>query len=224
MRTIFLGVSLLAIPALGGGTLQGSVAFVGPAPAAKKVDRSVDPACNPAEGVEESLTLSKDGKAVKNVLVRLIDAPAATTPPDSPAVIDQVGCSYTPRVVGLVRGQKLQVKNSDGTVHNVHGYAGKKTIFNRAQPPGAPPLLKPAPPDAEVVSIKCDMHPWMASFAVVVANPHFAVTDESGAFEIKDIPAGTYTLESWHETLAPQRATVTVKEGEAAKVKLELRP
>jgi len=36
------------------------------------------------------------------------------------------------------------------------------------------------------------------------------VSKADGSFEIKGLPAGTYTIEAWHERLGVQTAKVTV--------------
>ena len=41
----------------------------------------------------------------------------------------------------------------------------------------------------------------MEAWVVVLQNPYFAITDKSGVYSIKDLPAGTYTLKLWHEKL-----------------------
>ena len=68
------------------------------------------------------------------------------------------------------------------------------------------------------VPFKCDVHGWMNAYANVVAHPFFAVTDDAGGFEIKGLPAGTYTLEFWHEQLGTQTQSVTVDAAAPAKV------
>ena len=50
----------------------------------------------------------------------------------------------------------------------------------------------------------------MNAYAGVVTHPFFAVTKEDGSFEIKGLPAGTYTIEMWHEQLGTQTQSVTV--------------
>ena len=126
---------------------------------------------------------------------------------------------YSPRVQGAVEGQKIDITNADGTLHNVHAYAGTKTLFNQAQPPKSKELEKDAPKDTDVVKLKCDVHPWMTGFIVINKTPYFAVTKDDGKFEIKDVPAGTYKLEAWHEKLGTQTAEVKVEEGKAADAK-----
>jgi len=65
---------------------------------------------------------------------------------------------------------------------------------------------------AEVVKVTCDIHPWMVSYIVVTDATNWAVTDESGAFAIENVPAGTYSVGLWHETLGKGKGTVTVNE------------
>jgi hypothetical protein len=123
-----------------------------------------------------------------------------------------------------MEGQLVTIHNSDGTMHNVHTYAGLKggkTLANNAQPPGAKALEKLAKADgADVIKLKCDVHPWMTGFVVIAKSPYFAVTGADGKFSLKDVPAGTYALEAWHERLGVKKATVTVKPGEPANVEL----
>ena len=65
-----------------------------------------------------------------------------------------------------------------------------------------------------MVPFKCDVHGWMTSYGGILDHPFFAVTSDGGKFELKNLPAGTYTVEAWHEKLGPQTQTVTVGEKE----------
>jgi hypothetical protein len=67
---------------------------------------------------------------------------------------------------------------------------------------------------AEVmVPFRCDVHGWMVAYVGVLPHPFFAVTGDDGAFTLQGLPAGTYTVEAWHEQLGTQTQTVTVAEG-----------
>jgi hypothetical protein len=107
------------------------------------------------------------------------------------------------------------IKNSDGTMHNIHAFSGTKTLFNTPQQPKGAPIEKD-PKAMDVVKLQCDVHPWMKGYIVFNKNPYFAVSSTDGTFEIKDVPAGKYTVEAWHEKLGMQSAEVTVEEGKPA--------
>ena len=53
----------------------------------------------------------------------------------------------------------------------------------------------------------------MAGWIVVAGHAYYALTDASGNFKIEGVPAGTYTLEYWHEKLGKQSKPVTVLSG-----------
>lgn len=204
----------------GKSTIHGVVKFNGAPPAAADIAPSADPACE-GMALKEAAVLVKDGK-LQNVLVRVkgtvAGAPAA---PSTPVVVDQTKCTYSPRVQGAQAGQTIQVKNSDQTLHNVRAVTGTKSIFNLAQPPSGPPVTKPVPTDVELVQLKCDVHPWMKAFVAVSPHPYFATTGEDGSFSLTGLPAGTYTIEAWHETFGTKSAEVTVKDGETAETSFE---
>jgi hypothetical protein len=82
-------------------------------------------------------------------------------------------------------------------------------------------VSKPLPADTELIQLKCDVHPWMKAFVVVSPTPYFSTTGDDGAFSITGLPAGTYTLEAWHETFGTKTAQVTVKDGETAEATFE---
>jgi plastocyanin len=198
------------------GTVAGTLTFEGTPPKAPPAPAPTDPACRGASTDEASVAVH-EGK-LANVLVRISDASVRAAGPHRPVVVHQQGCQYTPRVQGAVLGQQLAIQNGDPTLHNVHTYEDHRSLFNNAQPPGAPPILKPLPQKEGVVRVKCDVHPWMAAFVVVGHNPYFAVSDDAGHFEIPDVPPGSYTLEAWHETLGTQTVKVEVQAGQTAQV------
>jgi plastocyanin len=214
------GALLASSAAFAGGSIAGTVAFNGTAPKMEKLNRKADPVCAKTEANDETVLLSKDGKAVANVVVRITkNAPAGGKVPAEPVTIDQKECLYHPRVQAAMEGQKIQIKNSDGTLHNIHAYAGTKTLFNQAQPPKSKDIEKDLKA-ADVMKLKCDVHPWMTAYVVLNKNPYFATTNTDGKFEIKDVPAGKYTIEAWHEKLGTQTAEVTVEDGKAADPKI----
>lgn len=118
------------------------------------------------------------------------------------AVLDQINCFFTPYVTAIQTGQTLQVRNSDSLMHNVHSTpmntAGGNREMNLAQ------VVKGArdnfvfPATEMFIRFKCDVHQWMFSYVSVFDHPYYAVTDETGSFEIPNLPPGEYVLEAVH--------------------------
>jgi plastocyanin len=197
------------------GAIAGTVTFDGKPPKPAKLDIT-DPVCARAGIADETVVVDARG-GVKDAFVSLSGKGLASKPPSEPVVIDQRGCMYRPRVTGVVRGQSVQIENADSTLHNIHAYVGGATEFNLAQPKGAKPIEKTIE-EGNVLELKCDVHPWMRAYAVHVDNAHFAVTADSGSFEITGVPAGTYTLTAWHPVLGETTAQVKVLKGKTTKV------
>jgi len=201
------------------GTITGAVAFTGEAPAPKPISMDADAACaqsNPNPQTEDVLV--KDGK-LANVLVYVKDGKTAEgkslagftfeVPPVEVA-LDQKGCRYIPHVLGMMAGQKLKVTNSDPTAHNVHPSPKSNKEWNQSQPAGAQPIIQTFTRAEVVVPVKCNQHPWMKANIGVMKHPLFAVSGENGAYEIKGVPPGTYTLAIWHERYGEKTQSVTV--------------
>lgn len=164
--------------------------------------------------VKHNAVLSANGK-LQDVLVRLANdaVPGHYKAPAKHAEIDQVDCMYTPRIQGVVADQTIDIKNADGTLHNVHTYKGAESWFNKAQPKGANPIAQELPDEPKLVKFTCDVHPWMRGFVVVTAHPFFSVTGADGAFVIEKVPAGEFTIEAWHSHYGLKTAKVKVEDG-----------
>lgn len=206
---------------LGSSAVSGRVTFEGTPPAPRPVRMSSDPGCLPAgEGATSEAVLVAGDGGLQNVFVYVKSGlPDAQYPaPSTPVVLDQDGCRYTPHVFGVQVGQPVEIRNSDKTLHNVHTTPAANSGFNFGQPAGVPAVARVFNEAEVMVPFKCDVHPWMSAYAGVVAHPFFAVSAADGSFSIAQLPAGTYTLEAWHEELGTRTAEVTVDGTGAAEV------
>jgi plastocyanin len=210
------------LPAAPAGTaaLTGVVKFTGTAPSPAKIQMSADPACaekHPGGAFSEEVLVNPDG-TLKNVMVYVKEGPPGlkTAPPGTPAVFDQHDCLYHPRVLGMQAGQPLEIRNSDGTLHNVHSFAQSNQNFNAGMVKGAKPITRGFDAPEVMVRMKCDVHPWMVGYIGVFDHPFFSVTGDDGRFSMKGLPAGDYVVAAWHEKFGTKEAKVTVADGAAA--------
>jgi hypothetical protein len=132
--------------------------------------------------------------------------------------MDQKNCMYTPRMATAVVGQKIQAKNGDPVLHNVHVYSGAATLFNKGMPNDKAAPIEAVAKEEGVMKWKCDVHPWMRGYIGVSKSGLQAVTGENGSFKIENVPPGKYTIEAWHEKFGTKKEEVTVEAGKPAKV------
>jgi plastocyanin len=220
--------SYFQVDAATAGSISGTIHFSGSRPAQKLIDMSNDPACvnlNKGKVYDDSLALDAHN-GIENAFVYIKSglegktfAPAAT-----PVTIDQRGCWFHPRVIGVQVGQELDIVNSDPVTHNIHPLAKINHEWNHSQGPGDPPMQRRFTKQEIMIPVKCNIHNWMHARIGVVDHPYFAVSKSDGSFVIPNLPPGTYTLGIWHEQLGTQEQQVTVAPHGNAKVKFDLTP
>ena len=135
--------------------------------------------------------------------------------PTTPVVIEQTGCIYVPHVQALQANQPLLVRSNDHTLHNVNGSPKANKTFNIGQDSkGDEDTVRFPNPELSIL-VKCDVHPWMVAWIVVLDHPFYAVTGPDGKYKIKDLPPGKYTIEVWHESYKAVTQELEVKGKEA---------
>jgi hypothetical protein len=205
------------------GSVNGTIHFSGKPPARVKIDMSMDPVCSITGGDNYSEQfVVHDGK-LANVYVYVKEGPpAAMNAPilrTDAVVMDQVGCRYTPHVIAVTRGAAVEFRTSDATMHNIHTMptiVGNETMDVSQGAKGAPVQKIFKEPEV-MIPVRCNNHPWMNAFINVSPTPFWAVSDANGHFEIRGLPAGTYTLAVVHEKMGEQTTQVTVAPKEAEK-------
>lgn len=199
-----------------GGTITGKIKFTGTAPRNQPIDMSEEATCKAkyktAPPVEETV-VAGPANALANVFVYVtsgVPASAKYQAPTAPVILDQNGCRYHPHVFGIMVGQPLEILNSDPVLHNIKAVAKKNRPFNVSQPTAGMKTTRTFSAAEVMVNLECNVHGWMKAYAGVRPDPFYAVTGPDGSFAIKGLPAGTYTIEAWHEKFGTQTATVTV--------------
>ena len=208
----------------GTGVIKGKVSFEGEVPAGTAIKMDATPYCTKAHpaGVTRAKFVVDANKGLKWVFVHVKAGVEGTyDKPSDEVVLDQTGCQYDPHVFGIMAGQTLKIKNSDATSHNINSQA-KQTgpgAFNISMPRKGMELERHFRKPEVMVRIKCDVHPWMECWAGVVSHPFHSTTGDDGSFNLNRLPAGTYTIEAWHEgAAAPKTQSVTVGDGETKEI------
>ena len=198
------------------GDMKGSVTLDGAAPKNEPIKMNADPVCvkaNPTPQSQETFVVGSDGKTLANVFVYVKDGLGnyVYDVPKEAAKIDQKECRYHPHVFGMRVGQPLEILNSDPTLHNIHALPKENKEFNTGQPIQGMKTTHVFTAKEVMVPFKCDVHGWMNAYVGVLDHPYFATTDKDGKFELKTLPAGSYTIEAWHEKLGTQQLKVTIE-------------
>jgi plastocyanin len=216
-----------AAPA-GGGTIAGMVHFSGTAPANPAIDMAEEAACaakHTMAPTDPQVMVANGMLANAFVYVKSgLPAGASYPTPTTPVVIDQDGCLYTPRVLGVMAGQPIEIRNSDPVSHNIKAVPTTNRGFNISQPRQGMTTTRRFDTPELMVPLECNVHGWMKGFVGVMSHPFFAVSGADGGFTISGLPAGTYELEAWHETLGTRTVTVTVTEGGAVSTTITFGP
>ncbi|MFI5460394.1 MAG: hypothetical protein ACHRXM_33675 [Isosphaerales bacterium] len=191
----------------GWGTLKGQILFGGTPEPAKVLQEKGKAAKDPdmcavnAPIMDERLVVDAATKGVKNVLVYLprptaINEDAKKAVTGKTVAFDQKNCIFSPHVLGLMTNVPVALKSSDSKNHNVNVKL-KQSTFNSTVAGGQTIVFTPLGAERSPGQVICDIHPWMKAWWMVLDHPYFAVTDEKGNYEIKNVPAG-----------APQRVVV----------------
>ena len=166
-------------------------------------------------------------KSPEDVVVYLETVPGEQKPPADPVVMDQKKLTFLPRVLPIVKGTTVKFQNGDPLLHNVfwnRSDDGTYTATNLGTwGQGSTKTFKFD--KLGYVGLLCNIHPEMEGYIVVLQNPFFVVVGKDGAFEIKNVPPGKYTVKTWYskpKKLRSKSAPVAVEAGKAAKLDFTL--
>jgi len=143
-----------------------------------------------------------------------VDAVAGKTfpAPSAHAKMDQKNLVFVPHVLPVLVGTTVDFVNSDAVLHNVFSPDKCCEQFNL----GSWPQGQSHPYTFKTrcnATLLCRVHPEMEGFVIALPTPWFAVTDKDGAYSIKDVPDGAYTVKVWHAKFKSELANpVTVKD------------
>src|ERR1700675_543864 len=183
------------------GTVSGKVTYTGTPAKQKPIDMSKEPSCakQHATPVATENVVPGPNNSLENVVVYVSsDAPDDSQVPAQAVTYDQKGCQYIPHVAAMHVNQELKIANDDQTSHNIHPLAKVNQEWNKSQPPGTAPIVQKYE-KPEFIPVKCNIHPWMHGYFVVLNTTHYSITGQDGEFSLKGLPAGKYTVTAWQE-------------------------
>ncbi|MEX2491735.1 MAG: hypothetical protein WD425_08225 [Nitrospirales bacterium] len=193
-----------------GAHVRGTVAFRGEVPIAETRRVTVDTEHCGKEVLIRTVQVNMDTWGLRHVVVSVKGISSPIHDGVSPKrIIVNAKCAFEPRVAAGRVGDTLEIQNLDPVLHNTHVVVGKKTIVNVAQVVGSRSIPKTLKRPGFYV-LRCDKHTFMTGALQVFDHPYFSVTDEFGAFQLPPLPAGSYTIVVWHETLGSLEQQITV--------------
>jgi len=191
------------------GTISGTVSYAGNNKTPKTLKMDSDPICGTSHTVPPLTEgwITDENNNFKNVIVWIKNITYEGELKNEAAIIDQKGCIYSPHVNVVTTGQKVIIKNSDQTLHNINSQSKENPGFNEAQPAGVANIEKTFNSPENPFSMICNVHGWMQTWIMVADHPYFAITDSDGSYTIENIPAGTYEVGFWQEKLSNLKAS-----------------
>jgi hypothetical protein len=194
--------SYQVVPLTHTGTIAGTVTWSGPLPRIPTFSIDKDPEiCDPeshrTRDLERLVVGPRNGVANTVVFLKDISRGKAMDIPEPRRFLDQKQCRYEPHILLVPEKGPLQLKSSDAVLHTVHmdGAATYNLPF-----PFINQVVSRTMPSGGLANVRCNGgHAWMNAEILVVPHPYYAVTDESGRFELTGVPPGEYEIIAWHE-------------------------
>jgi len=179
------------------GTITGFVKFPGETPARSMFANPSDHDC--PHGIPQThLLVRQDTLGLENALIVLERYDRRVMPTRLQAQLTTEGCQLVPRIQWLPLGTSLAIINKDGAMHHLYATLGDNSLFEADLKPDSPPLRRPLVVPG-LYKINCGRHLWERAWIYVSPHDSVTVTDSSGEFTMKNVPAGHYRVRVWHE-------------------------
>jgi hypothetical protein len=118
-------------------------------------------------------------------------------PPGPPQQMGQKDMAFVPMLLPVQAGTRVEFPNFDDTYHNIFSYSPTKRFDLGRYRPDERPIPSVLFDVPGLVVLRCDIHEHMRGLILVLATPHFVLTDTEGRYRLSGLPAGHYTLKVW---------------------------
>ncbi|MEY2573293.1 MAG: hypothetical protein QOJ87_1506 [Verrucomicrobiota bacterium] len=133
--------------------------------------------------------------------------------------VAQKDLAFVPALLPVQIGTKVEFPNREkDTYHNIFSYSPAKRFDLGRYRPDEKPVPSQVFDVAGLITLRCDIHEHMRGLLLVLATPHFAVTDDAGHFKLSGLPAGHYTLKAWVDSRTTREQPVDLKSGSTVHV------
>lgn len=143
--------------------------------------------------------VSKGGVVSTNPPLAVVYLEGVFAKPVSPPVaqMTQKALTFVPLLLPVQAGTRVEFPNLDDTYHNIFSYSAPKRFDLGRYRPDEKPVPSQTFDVPGLVTLRCDIHEHMRGLILVLATPHFVVTDAEGRFRLGGLPSGNYTLKAW---------------------------
>ncbi len=201
------------ISVVNGGTISGAITWTGEQP--DPIDVPVPIHAERCGETQRSPVLSigrRSGVANTVVWLDAIPRGRALAIPEEPISVGIEDCAFRPHVVAAPVGARIELRNAEPILHNVHARfvdraGGMRTWFSEGLPEAGATHVATLERPGVVRLVDDAGHPWMHAWVHVFDHPYFAVSDAAGRFQLTGIPPGQYVVRAWHEGFLVSGAT-----------------
>lgn len=152
----------------------------------------------------------KGVKTNSNVVVYIEKMVGEYPPPTIAEVMNQENLRFQPHVLPVTVGTTVDFLNSDDVLHNVFSPDKCADKYDLGTWPKGEKRSQTFENVGCFSVVLCNVHPEMEAWILVLQNPYFAKTDDSGTYKIAGIPAGKYKLVAWHERLKSKSIEIEI--------------
>jgi plastocyanin len=136
-------------------------------------------------------------------------------PAEAPsAQMVQKDLMFSPSILPVEVGTRVAFPNLDDTYHNIFSFSPAKRFDLGRYRSDERPIPSEVFDVAGLVTLRCDIHEHMRALILVLATPHFVVTDTQGRYRLDGLPAGRYVLKAWLDSKTTLERPVALQAGE----------
>ncbi len=163
-----------------------------------------------------------DSVKVAPVIIYLEQWPPPLTPVPENDDISQIiieDNQFIPTFQIISPGSTIEIENRDELLHNTHVIDDNDTVFNVATPLKSITVRKIIKATG-MLSVRCDLHPFMHGWIFVPSNPFYELVREPTSIRWTDIAPGEYRLRIWEAGTIRQDISLTLSASERKSIRV----